>query len=207
MGNKRVLDRNSLIKGVPLKQQVAELIISTECSGPMEKQDIIEKVSEVHKNLGGKETPTPKVAGAVAGSLKKLVQQGKAINPFVGTYIFPCEEEGGKDTVYLFYYPAYRKLAEKDSEEFWECKIGMTVDNVEKRVGTQVTGNPEKATIAAEFETDHPSELEAALHAILKLRGRHVIEGGGIEWFKTNPEEVKRIYHFLTSLGSTFGAE
>ena len=80
----------------------------------------------------------------------------------------------------------------------------MTVDNVEKRVGTQGTGNPEKPAIALEFKTDHPRELESALHAILKFRGRHVTEAGGKEWFKTNPDEVKRIYHFFTSLRSTW---
>ena len=207
MSGKDVVSRNLIIKNVPLKQEVAVLIISTECFGTMEKQDIFEKVSEVHKNLEGRETPVSRAQTAVTSALNKLVKQGKAINPFVGTYHFPSEEEKGKDSVYLFYYPAYKELAEKNGEEFWQCKIGMTVDSVEKRVGTQGTGIPEKATIALECRTDHPKELEDALHAILKLRGRHVTEAEGVEWFKTNPDEVERIYLFLTSLGSTFGTE
>lgn len=207
IGNKGVVDRNAIIKNVPLKQEVAVLIISTECFGTMEKQDIFEKVSEVHKNLGGRETPSSKVQTSVTAALNKLVKQGKAINPFVGTYHFLSEEEEGKDSVYLFYYPTYKELAEKKGEEFWQCKIGRTVDNVEKRVGAQVTGNPEKATIALEFKTDHPKELESALHEILKLRGRHITEGGGVEWFKTNPDEVNRIYYFLTSLRPTLETE
>lgn len=207
IGHRGVVDRNAIIKNVPLKTAVAALIISTECFGPMEKPEIVELVREVHKNLGGRETPASKVQVAVTAALKKLVEQGKVITPFLGTYVFPREEEEGKDSVYLFYYPAYKELAEKNGEEFWQCKIGMTVDNVEKRVGTQVTGNPEKATIALEFKTDHPRELESALHAILKLRGRHIADGGGVEWFKTNPDEVRRIYYFLTSLQTTSGTE
>ena len=201
--NKIVMDRKSLIKDVPLKKEVAELIISTECFGPMEKPAIVELVREVHKKLGGKETPEPKAQTAITAALRPLVKQGKVINPFTGTYVFPGEEEEGKDSVYLFYYPAYKELAEKNGEEFWQCKIGMTVDNVKKRIETQGTGIPEKATIALEFKTDHPRELEFALHAILKLRGRHVTEAEGVEWFKTNPCEVERIYLFLTSLRST----
>ena len=207
MGDKRVVDRSAMMKNVPLKQEVAVLIISTECFGTMEKQDIVEKVSKVHKKLGGRETPASKVQTSVTGALTKLVKQGKAISPFVGTYYFLSEEEEGRDSVYLFYYPTYKELAEKNGEEFWQCKIGRTVDSVEKRVGTQSTGNPEKAIIALEFKTDHPNELEAALHAILKFRGRHAAEGGGVEWFKTNPDEVNRIYYFLTSLRATSGAE
>ena len=207
MGNKGVIGRDAIIKNVPLKQEVAVLIISTECFGNMEKQDILEKVSEVHKNLGGRETPAAKVQASVTAALKKLVEQGKAINSFPGTYHFLSEEEKGKASVYLFYYPTYKELAEKKGEEFWQCKIGRTVDNVEKRVGTQVTGNPEKATVAREFKTDHPKELESTLHEILKLRGRHITEGGGVEWFKTNPDEVNQIYYFLTSLPSTLGTE
>lgn len=206
-GNKGVVDRNAIIKNVPLKQEVAVLIISTECFGTMEKQDILQKVSEVHKNLGGRETPASRVQTSVTAALNKLVKQGKAINPFVGTYHFLSAEEKGQDSIYLFYYPTYKELAEKKGEEFWQCKIGMTVDNVGKRVRTQVTGNPEKATIALEFKTDHPRELESALHAILKLRGRHIADGGGVEWFKTNPDEVSRIYYFLTSLQPTSGTE
>lgn len=90
-----------MIENVPLKQEVAVLIISTECFGTMEKQDIVEKVSEVHKELGGRETPASRIQTSVTGALNKLVKQGKAINPFVGTYHFLNEEEG-KHSVYLF---------------------------------------------------------------------------------------------------------
>ena len=204
MSNKVVRGRKIRIKDIPLKEQVAKLIIETECFGNMEKQDILDKVKEVHKDHDGQETSESQIRGSVTGALRKLVKEGKAENPFTGTYYFPIEEieENGKGTVYLFYYPAYKALAEEKGQEFWQCKIGMTVDNVEKRVGHQTTGNPEEA-IALEFKTDRPRELESALHAILKLRGRHVTEGGGVEWFKTNPDEVTRIYHFLTSLQST----
>lgn len=209
MGNNKVVvdDIGKIIKNVPLKQEVAVLIISTECFGTMEKQDIVETVNKVHKKLGGRETPESKVQTSVTAALNKLVKSGKAINPFVGTYHFLSEEEEGKDSVYLFYYPTYRELAEKKGEELWQCKIGMTVDNVKKRVGGQTTGNPEEATIALEFKTDRPTELESTLHEILKLRGRHITEGKGVEWFKTNPDEVEQIYYFLTSLPSTFGTE
>ena len=69
MGNNIVGNRNAIIKNVPLKQEVAVLIISTECFGTMEKRDILEKVSEVHKKLGGRETPESRIQTSVTAAL------------------------------------------------------------------------------------------------------------------------------------------
>lgn len=103
----------------------------------------------------------------------------------------------------IFFYPTYKARAEDKGEEFWQCKIGKTTGDVGGRVDNQTTGNPEPAEIALAFKTNYPKELEDALHAILKLRGRHVTEAGGVEWFETNPDEVQKIYYFLTALKAT----
>ena len=204
---KKLSDARDRIRNVRLKKPVAKLIISSTCFGNMEKQEIIDKVRELHKECGGKDTPEDKARGAVSSALRALVKEGKVARTFSGTYHYFSKEEEGKGSVYLFYYPTYKDRAEERGDEFWRCKIGKTTNSAKSRVGGQTTGSPEEPIIALEFKTDHPTELEAALHAILKLRGRHVENAGGKEWFMTNPDEVEQIHSFLTLLPSTSQTE
>ena len=65
----------------------------------------------------------------------------------VGTDVFkPLKEIGtGEETVYMYYYPAYKKLAELENRTTWPCKIGRTSRNPLTRIWTQVgTALPEK---------------------------------------------------------------
>ena len=101
----------------------------------------------------------------------------------------------GKESVYLYYYPQYRKSAESKGEEVWECKIGKTVDSeANKRIKSQTTGLPENPKIGLHIKTDKAREIEQIIHKILKVHGKHIDEAPGTEWFLTSPSEVEEIY-------------
>ena len=104
MRNKGIVDENLLISGVPLRQlieavplnqEVAGLIISIVCFRNMGKQEILEKVREAHRYLGGKETSDDAARTAITAALRLLVKQGKAIKAFKGFYHFPFEGKKG----------------------------------------------------------------------------------------------------------------
>lgn len=106
----------------------------------------------------------------------------------------------GGNCVYVYYYPAYKELADLKGEVRWLCKIGLSTVEASMRVNQQSgTSMPEKPIIALEFKTDNPSELEKALHSMLSIRGHKSAPSPGQEWFRTNPAEVKMIYDFITN--------
>lgn len=104
----------------------------------------------------------------------------------------------GKSSIYLYYYPQYQESAESKGEKVWACKIGRTIrDTAEGRVRAQATGLPENPMIGLHIQTDNPHEIERIIHNILKVRGKHVDEAPGREWFVPSPSEVKAIYKFI----------
>ncbi|RKU24041.1 hypothetical protein C6503_02135 [Candidatus Poribacteria bacterium] len=104
----------------------------------------------------------------------------------------------GKSSVYLYYYPQYRESAESKGEQVWACKIGKTIHNeADGRIRSQATGLPERPMIGLHIKTDRPKKIEDIIHDILKIRGKHIEEAPGREWFLTSPSEVEEIYNFI----------
>ena len=104
----------------------------------------------------------------------------------------------GNSSVYLYYYPQYRESSESKSEKVWECKIGRTIHReADTRIRSQATGLPESPKIGLHIKTDRPKEIERIIHDILKVRGKHIEEAPGREWFLTSPSEVEEIYNFI----------
>ena len=104
----------------------------------------------------------------------------------------------GKKSVYLYYYPQYRDSAEFRDENVWECKIGKTIHGeVDTRIRPQATGLPESPKIGLHIRTDRPKKIEDIIHDILKVRGKHIEDAPGTEWFLTSPNEVEEIYKFI----------
>jgi hypothetical protein len=64
-------------------------------------------------------------------------------------------------------------------------KIGYTTD-LEKRVKTHATGNPEPLTPFGVIETEHPSKCETYLHN--RLRTKRSTRSDGTEWFEVDPD-------------------
>lgn len=104
----------------------------------------------------------------------------------------------GKNSVYVYYYDGYKKLAKLQGREIWECKIGRTdVDPISRVMGQAGTCYPELPHIALIIYCDDSSLLEKAFHSILKLKSRWLSEAPGTEWFITSPEEVEQMYYSI----------
>ena len=116
----------------------------------------------------------------------------------------------GKSSVYLYYYPQYRESSESKGEKVWECKIGRTIHGeADGRIRGQATGLPESPKIGLHIKTDKEVKIERIIHDILEVRGKHIEEAPGREWFLTSPSEVEEIYNFIgesshESTSSTF---
>ncbi|MDE0468554.1 MAG: GIY-YIG nuclease family protein [Candidatus Poribacteria bacterium] len=104
----------------------------------------------------------------------------------------------GNSSVYLYYYPQYRESAESKGEKVWECKIGRTIHSeADGRIRDQATGLPEVPKIGLHIKTGKEKKIERIIHDVLKLRGKHIEEAPGTEWFLTSPSEVEEIYNFI----------
>ena len=103
----------------------------------------------------------------------------------------------GNGSVYLYYFPTYKLYAELKDSNYYRCNIGKTHNNVEDRIDLQIGDQlPEKAILQLVMQTDDCETLEARIHTELKRRGRWLDPADvvGVEWFETNPAEVKDIF-------------
>lgn len=108
------------------------------------------------------------------------------------------EERRLPGSLYAYYFPTYRGLAEAKGESFWPIKVGMTTaDNPAARIAQQSAAMPEKPVLAYARRTATPARLEKAVHCILSYRGRLVEEASGSEWYRSNPQEIREIVSFI----------
>lgn len=108
-------------------------------------------------------------------------------------------EGEGQGSVYVYYFPAYKDLADFRGESTWPVKVGMSAaGNATIRVADQQgTAMPESPVLAYVRKTSTPRKLEAAVHAILFFRGRQLEDAAGAEWFDSSPDEVKAIVDWI----------
>ena len=109
----------------------------------------------------------------------------------------------GSESVYVFYYPAYRELAALKGQNSWPCKIGRTVGSVYERVISRGTLLPERPRIAFVLNVPHSKEWEKLLQLILKARLQDISEAPGQEWFNTTPEKILKIIRSLIESWAT----
>lgn len=110
------------------------------------------------------------------------------------------EAEGeGQGSLYVYYFPAYKELADLREEPTWPVKVGRTAaGNAGIRVADQQgTAMPEKPVLAYVRKTSTPRKLETAVHAILFFRGRQIEDAAGHEWFNASPDEVRTIVNWI----------
>ena len=104
----------------------------------------------------------------------------------------------GNSSVYLYYFESYKELANLKGEKSWPCKIGMSERDPVLRVLSQAaTALPETPIIEFILKTDQPNLLELIIHSILKIRGKHIEQSPGKEWFNTSPTEILEIVKFI----------
>jgi hypothetical protein len=104
-------------------------------------------------------------------------------------------ERAGSGSVYVYYFPSYKLLAEFRRDERWPVKVGMTsLGDTKIRISDQQgTAMPEQPVVAYVRRSDTPLKLERLVHAVLFYRGRQLDDAPGSEWFSSSPEEVKSI--------------
>jgi len=103
----------------------------------------------------------------------------------------------GDESIYLYYYPAYKTAALASGVEKWLCKIGRTDSSASLRISSQSTGMPERPEIGLVYRTHDSRTLESVLHGILTLRNQWSEGSPGVEWFITSVEDVLSIIQFV----------
>jgi hypothetical protein len=211
----------------PLTPSIAEELALELFAGRIaERQKIIDAVVQAHRNRGGLAARAKDTSRLVKKALSNMQRSGLAENPSFGQWrisnpnpdigeVPPTEVSSldepsslpapelttgeGSESVYLYCYEAYRRLAQKEGRRLFPCKIGRSERDPLLRVLSQSsTALPEVPTVVRLFKTNDSSALEAAIHCILSLRGREVENSPGTEWFLTSPEEVDDIVRFIS---------
>lgn len=211
-------------QGLPLSPAIAEALILELFPGKtLRRHEIVDAVISAHSERGGISASANDVPRTIKKALETLREKGSAVNPSQGFWRVlgqpdqdpPAEAEPlpasevrglgaeisygeGAGAVYVYYLPPYEVIAKDKGHEFWLCKIGRTERDPSLRILSQAgTALPEAPRISRLISTDMPVAVEAALHSILKLRGRHSKDSPGNEWFLTNPDEIDEICAFI----------
>ncbi len=193
-------------KDVPLIPTIAkELILELFSNQIVRRIEIANKVLETHLSRGGLE-PNVDYLGQTKKALHDLKKEGLAVHVTYGTYRIKESRDidttlesskdltktqvygKGRKTVYLYYYPTYKKYATLKGKNSWPCKVGRTDVQSKSRIMSQAgTAMPEEPFIALEIKTDDATRLETVIH--FKFSGKK-INCPGNEWYNTSPEEV-----------------
>ncbi|MFG6146818.1 GIY-YIG nuclease family protein [Halobacillus sp. B23F22_1] len=206
-------------KKVPLTPSVIENLIVELFNGNMKKRDeIVHEVLNFHLKNGGLPPEVRDFPRSVKKALENMAEKEWVLNrsygywevkkenaPMIEEYMKVEVEEdideeeilinhvygSGNSAVYLYYYESYKELSLLQDKRTWPCKIGRTDRDPLIRILSQAsTALPETPTIDFIIKTDNASLLETTIHSILKLKGKHLENSPGSEWFDTNPEEI-----------------
>ncbi|MFZ5522586.1 MAG: GIY-YIG nuclease family protein [Pseudomonadota bacterium] len=115
------------------------------------------------------------------------------------------EEEGIEDQtdvefngwIYAFTFPSIKRV-----QETFPIKVGFTTAaDVETRVFGQCKGAGffEKPEILGRWQVKRVAQVEDAIHAVLKAKGRWKEDAPGDEWFITTIDEVQTIVSFINA--------
>ena len=200
----------------PLTPGIAKKLIQELFAGrTVQKQEIMRAVEETHQERGGLPSQA-KSNNPVTLALYNMRHEGEARNPDKSdNWLIPSSTQddnvdskpnnldldlekiigSGKQSVYLYYYPTYRRLAELEGEEVWACKIGRAKNDPLIRISNQTrTALSEYPKIGLIIKTDEFVLMETTIQGILKLQRKHKRDAPGTEWFITSPSEVEQIY-------------
>lgn len=105
-----------------------------------------------------------------------------------------AEEDDLTGSIYAFTFP----MIERTNGPY-PIKIGKASGDVIARVNTQCKGSAsfQQPEIIGQWKVARMSQTEAAIHAVLKARGKWRDTAPGVEWFDTTPIEVAAIIEFV----------
>ena len=201
-----------------LTPKIAQHLIQELFAGQtVQKQEIMRIVDETHRERGG--LPARAKFPPVTMALTNMKREGLVENPSQGYWFIPSSPQSdesvddesvnfeeanldsgriigsGKQAVYLYYFPAYKRLAKLQDQKIWPCKIGKTRYDAISRIRSQTrTALPEYPKVGLIIKTDELRLMENTIQNILKLQGKQKQDAPGIEWFITSPSEVEQIY-------------
>lgn len=175
------------------------------------RADLTAQVADEHERRGG--LPARGSVTAVAKkALQNLLAAGRVESVSQGFWRIavsddpdqapdadgqPIEVGEGTESVYVYYFPAYRDQAAHLGRSDWPMKIGMTAGEVAPRLRDQCgTAMPERPVVGMIYRTDSSRVAERLLHSSLETRGRRMTDAPGKEWFMTSLAEVKEILDF-----------
>lgn len=216
--------------GIPLTPNVIADLAKNLMRRPMfRRAELIEAVQEYHGANGGLPSNSD-LTGATKKALSVLARDGLLERtgayglwrwvvapepdglPELGLELDEDAEEleltdqtmvegQGSGSVYVYYFPSYKVLADLRNEDRWPVKIGMTaVSHAKIRISEQQgTAMPEEPVVAYVRKIDTPHRLERCIHTLLFYRGQQIDDAPGSEWFKSNPAEVKSIIDWIMS--------
>ena len=201
----------------PLTPGIAKKLIQELFAGQtVQRQKIISDVEETHLERGGLRSRA-QFNNPVTLALYNMRREGEASNPDEsGNWLIPSSTQdddsldpepnnldlepekiigSGKQSVYLYYYPVYRRLAELEGKRVWACKIGKAKNDPLIRISAQTrTALPEYQKVGLIIKTNEFGLMETTIQNILKLQGKHMQNAPGTEWFLTSPSEVETVY-------------
>ncbi len=201
----------------PLTPGIAKKLIQELFAGQtVQRQKIISDVEETHLERDGLPSRA-QFNNPVTLALYNMRREGEASNPDKGAnWLIPSSAQdddsvdpepnnldlepekiigSGKQSVYLYYYPVYRRLAELEGKRVWACKIGKARNDPLIRISAQTrTALPEYPKVGLIIKTNEFGLMETTIQNILKLQGKHMQNAPGTEWFLTSPSEVETVY-------------
>jgi hypothetical protein len=102
-----------------------------------------------------------------------------------------AEEEGQElpGSIYAYTFPSLKGTL---------IKVGKATGDVNERINKQLgTANPEMPVVLKVWSAANIGAMEAAIHGILKARGKWVEAPRAREWFRASVDEVERIIQFV----------
>lgn len=113
----------------------------------------------------------------------------------------------GTESVYVYYAPYMKELAELKGQQTWLCKIGRTSGLATDRIYAQGvrTSMMAEPVVGLVIKTNHSVLIEKTLHCVLTYFKCWSTGCPGDEWFITNPSIVEQCYERVLGMGDMFG--
>ena len=195
------MNQNYKYENQHFTQMAAVHILDRYIAGRFKIAAIIKRVGSYHEEHGGVRADSDDLERRVRNALDSLTLSGRAVEEPQDFWILPPDDQrifgNGENWVYLYYFHHHKIAAVSQGKDIWQCKIGSTHRTPERRIRELTGGYPSAPTIDLLLRTDKHEVLEKAIHRTLQLRGNHIEDAQGDEWFWTNPDVVLEIYNFV----------
>ncbi len=207
------------VSGIPLSPALIRgyLLELMEPGQPYKREDLQVNVTRKHEEGGGIPPNVLNPVDQFKKALSTLKQNGQ-LESLQGGYWrladgapverLPIEPEleseaeenaevvigDGPETIYGWYFPRDRRLAEFEGTDRFPIKVGRTVRDAQRRL-QESTGDmvPELPILGFVARVNNSGAWERLIHATLILRGQKVEGAIGNEWFRTSPDELQTI--------------